>query len=248
MHYRGKSAWTLILTAVMALLLTGCGVVPGASSSGDTLDQSTNPPNESGNVPSASVSPATPTPLPDIVDLDGDGLADTVNLENKSNVYDNGDGNLHISVILSSGREYEGNDFPGDWYNPVPIFADMDGDGRDDIILPLEYYGSNYGATDVYVLRVQDDALSLMSFGVNYIQNDAIAEEQPQSFYDYNYPCIGCSVISNDGVNLLRIRYLIDDDQNTAWYVDAQWNGEGWFITAMNQGAAYGEDEIFTRG
>ena len=250
MQYKKKSGWVVALTLLIALAVAGCGATLGVPSTVKVLAAA---PIEATAEGTAEIPAATSTPQPtnasltadlDGGDLDGDGLEDIVHLEYTENACENGLGNLHVGVTMGSGRAYEGNDFPGSWFLPTPVIADMNGDGRDDIVLPLENNASTYGAVELYVLRIQDDALSIMSFGVNYIKNDSIDHLQPESFFDDGAlgPCVGANVIQKDGKNLLRVRHLKDRDANTAWYLDTSWNGEGWYIESISIGPAYGDE------
>lgn len=235
-----RSVLGSVLSLVLALGLTGCGALLGTDAGND------------GSVAiiiggadgSEKVIVSQHLLEPDMMDFDGDGKADIVHVEYKP-TKDGTVGYARVSVTLGSGRELYGMDFPGDWLEGEPVIADLSGDGKDDILLVLENRTSNYSASDVYVLYVDNDALSVRSYGGEFIKNDSISHAQPESFYTMD--CIGASVLSENGKNKLRLRGLISSLENSAYYIDCSWNGHGWYIENMSIGQAYGEDKIIQK-
>ena len=98
------------------------------------------------------------------IDLDGDGLADTVTAttrfdpQSEAGTYNT----LTVTAVLGSGAELEYHETwePG-WYLINVIQADrITSPDRDALVLELEAFGSNYGATKVLILELDGGKLT----------------------------------------------------------------------------------------
>lgn len=183
-------------------------------------------------------------------DLDGDGLADTVTMENRSPSDTNispEEAKVILMVDLGKGAKIS-HEIPGWWWPENCCTADFDADGKTDIALMLEVGGSNYGATKIFVYRLEDD--QLVEYPKNIIRNDAISFDQSTFvMLDDEYWVSGGTVITKGETSMLRLRHLLDYDPGagipTAYYTNLSWKDNGWFIESMEIGEAYGEEKVY---
>lgn len=182
-------------------------------------------------------------------DLDGDGLADTVTMENRSPSDPNispEEAKIVLTVDLGKGAMMT-HEIPGWWWPENCCTADFDADGKTDIALMLGAGGSNYGATKVFVYRLEGE--QLVEYPENMIRNDAISYDQSMfvMLNDANWVS-GGTVVTEGQKSMLRLRHLLDYDPGagitTAYYTNLSWTDNGWFVESMEIGEAYGEEQV----
>jgi beta-lactamase regulating signal transducer with metallopeptidase domain len=183
------------------------------------------------------------------IDLDGDGLADTVTMENRSPSDTNispEEAKVILTVDLGKGAKIS-HEIPGWWWPENCCTADFDADGKTDIALMLGAGGSNYGATKVFVYRLEGE--QLVEYPENMIRNDAISYDQSMfvMLNDANWVS-GGTVVTEGQKSMLRLRHLLDYDPGagitTAYYTNLSWTDNGWFVESMEIGEAYGEEQV----
>ncbi len=173
-------------------------------------------------------------------DFNGDGFTDYVIMESG---IDEAKFTVNFGDKTVFTKSIEGSDVS--WMTPsrdALMAGDFDGDGKDELVFAPEIYGSNYGGKDLYILHAEEDKLTAMP--LNCVKNTAIAYQQPESLNE-DYMCVGTAVIDTDDGQLLRVRRLINALEDSAWYVDVHWNGEGWQIENVSPGSAYGEEAVY---
>ncbi|HBN83460.1 MAG TPA: hypothetical protein DDZ89_06405, partial [Clostridiales bacterium] len=167
--------------------------------------------------------------------LDGDDSTDLISIK-----YDSTKATL--TVYFEDGTlvtKSIGHNSDVSWASPYLLTTgDFDRDGKSEIVFAPAIFGSNYGAKDLYILRLEDN--KLVEMPQNYVEDTTI-KDIPSKTLNYEYMCINISVIDTDDGQLLRIRYLINPHENTAWYVDVFWNGQAWQVENISVGFAYGE-------
>lgn len=171
-------------------------------------------------------------------DFDSDGQMDIVTVTDYYDTRDEVDPHVLITVTLGTGETLSYR-IDGFWMAYTPQTGDFDGDGKADVLLFLEYWGSNYGAGSVRVLCVEEG--ELMEFPYAIYPNEALLYDQ--GFMDSvdTMVCIGASVLNRGGEDLLRLQYPIDvKEYMTAWYIDLQWTQNGFAVADMAVGEAYG--------
>lgn len=142
------------------------------------------------------------------VDLDGDGKEDIVR------VVDNGD----IDGLAKDGTRLIANvngvdtaikDYEGYVYGSRITTGDLSGDGKADVLLERYIFGSNYGATEIYILHLEDSGW--VEYPYSFIHNPNIDSEQPDKFGDVKIDdkrpidsYIGAIIFEKDGKTMVR--------------------------------------------
>ena len=149
------------------------------------------------------------------IDLDGDGLADTVTAttrfdpQSEAGTYNT----LIVTAVLGSGAELEYHETwePG-WYLINVIQADrITSPDRDALVLELEAFGSNYGATKVLILELDGGKLTQC-----YCTDD-------------NSTIYGSYTTKRDDSSLRAVRVpVLVDKWHAPEYYTLSWNGTGW--------------------
>ena len=220
MGYQKTPARFAALSLSVTLLLTGCGMALGAANN-----------NASPQITTPLMGSASPNAL--------SNPSPASNLSVKVEDYHSfsrqgfsGTPYTLLTVTPEDGSRQEKR-YEGTWLSRA-VTGDMDGDGREDILLYLEHWGSSgYGSGVVHVLRLSDDGL--MEYPSNYLQNPAIAQKCPQGFSTSDTPAfgilIGAEIIQANGRGLLRVKHwLMEQREDTIQYTDAFFNGDGWWI------------------
>lgn len=187
-----------------------------------------------------------------VIDVDGDGIADTITVDTDNTSdknFDPENAKATLTVELGSGETIT-REIPGWWQNAEYHTADFDSDNRTDIALMLWAGGSNYDATNVYVYHMGNSKLTELA--KNVITNDAITYDQSRysALNSENAPWVsGGTVIKDVEKTVLRLRQILDYDPGagitTAYYTNLVWNGNGWLIESMEIGEAYGEEQVY---
>lgn len=195
---------------------------------------------------------AVDTQTEPLIDIDGDGIEDTiiVDTDNTSDKnFDPENAKATLTVELGSGETIT-REIPGWWQNAEYHTADFDSDNRTDIALMLWAGGSNYDATNVYVYHMGNSKLTELA--KNVITNDAITYDQSKysALNSENAPWVsGGTVIKDVEKTALRLRQILDYDPGagitTAYYTNLVWNGNGWLIESMEIGEAFGEEQVY---
>lgn len=262
MKYKKKTAWAVMLSIVLVVCLSVCGVALGVvtdelrkdtdiivselDSDGDDLSDNA----VVGEMISSdlSLNPGETDIHEAELDFDGDGLSDKVIVEEVS-PYDlnpnQGERKFSLTVELGSGRKVV-HEIPGWWWPVDYCTADFNSDGKTDIALMLGVGGSNYDGTNVYVYRFEGD--QFVEYPKNIIRNDTISYDQSTyvELNDVNW-ISGGTVVTEGQKSMMRLRQLFDYDPGagiaTAYYTNLSWNGNGWFVESMEIGEAYGEEQ-----
>lgn len=170
------------------------------------------------------------------VDLDGDGKEDIVR------VVDNGD----IDGLAKDGTRLIANvngvdtaikDYEGYVYGSRITTGDLSGDGKADVLLERYIFGSNYGATEIYILHLEDSGW--VEYPYSFIHNPNIDSEQPDKFGDVKIDnkrpidsYIGATIFEKDGKTMVRfisLQYEVDDE-STVKCTEASYREDGWYI------------------
>ena len=168
------------------------------------------------------------------VDLDGDGKEDKVRVEDNGDSDDLAkDGTRLIANV--NGVDTAIKDYEGYVYSSRITTGDLSGDGKADVLLKRYIFGSNYGATEIYILHLEDSGW--VEYPYNFIHNPNIDLEQPDKFGDVEYwwdieSYIGATLIEKDGKTMVRfisLQYEVDDE-NTVKCTEVSYRKDGWYI------------------
>ena len=161
------------------------------------------------------------------VDLDGDGKEDKVRVEDNGDSDDLAkDGTRLIANV--NGVDTAIKDYEGYVYSSRITTGDLSGDGKADVLLKRYIFGSNYGATEIYILHLEDSGW--VEYPYNFIHNPNIDLEQPDTFDDEVY--LGATLFEKDGKTMVRFISFRDNDksQNTVKCTEASYREDGWYI------------------
>ncbi|MBQ7092111.1 MAG: hypothetical protein IJN83_05605, partial [Clostridia bacterium] len=151
--------------------------------------------------------------LPGIIDIDGDGLEDTLAVDTDNTTDENftpETAKATLTVKLGRGETIT-QEIPGWWQNAEYHTADFDADNRTDIALMLWVGGSNYDATNVYVYHMGNSKLTELA--KNVFTNDTITYDQSRysALNGENAPWISGGTVIKDGEKtILRLRQILD--------------------------------------
>lgn len=168
------------------------------------------------------------------VDLDGDGKEDKVRVEDNGDSDDLAkDGTRLIANV--NGVDTAIKDYEGYVYSSRITTGDLSGDGKADVLLKRYIFGSNYGATEIYILHLEDSGW--VEYPYNFIHNPNIDLEQPDKFGDVEYwwdieSYIGATLFEKDGKTMVRfisLQYEVDDE-NTVKCTEVSYRKDGWYI------------------
>ena len=149
------------------------------------------------------------------IDLDGDGLADTVTAttrfdpQSEAGTYNT----LTVTAVLGSGAELEYHETwePG-WYLINVIQADrITSPDRDALVLELEAFGSTYGASKVQILELDSGELTQC-----YCNDDEVT-----IYGSY------LTKREDSPLSAVRIPALVEKWHAPEYYT-LSWNGTGW--------------------
>ena len=167
-------------------------------------------------------------------DLDGDGKEDKVRIEDNGDSDDLAkDGTRLIANV--NGVDTAIKDYEGYVYSSRITTGDLSGDGKADVLLKRYTFGSNYGATEIYILHLEDSGW--VEYPYNFIHNPNIDLEQPDKFGDVEYwwdieSYIGATLFEKDGKTMVRfisLQYEVDDE-STVKCTEASYREDGWYI------------------
>lgn len=134
------------------------------------------------------------------------------------------------------------------WASSYLVSGDLSGNGAADIVLMRISFGMHL-VGEVSVLHVAEglepDTFTWQEYPDIFIQNPAIAMEQPASFDDIE--CIGATVIEENGRHYLRLIALdmVVFDDDTVQCIDCSLQEGGWYIEDMQTVTGYySEDKI----
>ncbi len=238
-----KKLFLGVACILTAIALMACGKGAGiAAPDGGSLSVT------SGSVTSGIEEPGETTdnaPSGDIVDFDGDGAADTATVQAADTDH------ALLTVTLGNGTVLK-KEFPGWWWpvdaagdipeaggEPVDIqCADINGDGKSDMLIVLQYGGGSGLDSNVHILCVADGQLT--EYSINYDFTDSTAGNAA-FFENINTACWGAWFVREGESVLLRTRHWNADADNSdsAWYIDSVWSGEAWDVQRVVTGAAY---------
>lgn len=143
------------------------------------------------------------------VDLDGDGKEDKVRVEDNGDSDDLAkDGTRLIANV--NGVDTAIKDYEGYVYSSRITTGDLSGDGKADVLLKRYIFGSNYGATEIYILHLEDSGW--VEYPYNFIHNPNIDLEQPDKFGDVEYwwdieSYIRATLFEKDGKTMVRLSH-----------------------------------------
>ena len=150
------------------------------------------------------------------IDLDGDGLADTVTATTRFDLQGNGESDITLTAVLGRGETVECQ-----WTeeeNCLSIAVLMAGSvispDRDALVLGLEVFGSNYGAAETYIFELTDGSLTECYRTEN-------ASTISGTYLTY------CSKPEDSPLDSVRIPVLVDKWHAPEYYT-LSWNGTGW--------------------
>ena len=147
------------------------------------------------------------------VDLDGDGLADTVTAVVRFDPQDENGSTITLTAVLGRGETLERQWTEEEYYLSIDSFSagNITSPDRDALTLELAIFGSNYGAAEVYILEL--DGSELIEC---YRSEDGSVVTG--SYYESRENSPLCAV---------RIPVLVDKWHNPEYYT-LRWNGTGW--------------------
>ncbi len=181
------------------------------------------------------------------LEIDGDGEADTAFLSVPISPMPE-EPAASLSIKLGTGTLLE-TTIDGAWMGPHLYSGDVNGDGRDELLLSMEVLGSNYGASGVFVHGVENGVLNKLPSPEEAIHANSGLFAGLQSDYERGYgDCLGARIVREGEKVLLRVRmqkeYNPGEGVTTAWYVDMRFEKGAWQIENIQAGEAYGEDKI----
>jgi len=255
--YKKKTVWTSVLSLILVVCLSGCGVVLGVATEERSEKSIVGTENSVLDISSTDASEQTKNEAlragSPVIDFDGDGLADTVTAEKTLRddlAFNENQWNASLTVELGSGEKII-HEIPGWWWRADCDTADFDADGKMDIMLILGNGGSNYDATNVYVYRVENGGLA--EYAKEIITNKSIPYDQGKYtvLNDEDCPWVSGGRIVTEGKKpMLRLRKLLNYDPGmgitVAYYTNLSWNGSGWYIESMEIGEAFGDEKLIT--
>ena len=185
---------------------------------------------EAPDISSADISiPAPPAQNPDMevreeretleaVDLDGDGLADSVTVAARFDplLFEEGEkaGAITVTANLGSGETLEWGWTGEDWYGIWSLeAARLTSPDRDALVLELTFPNSNYRAAEVRVLELDSGELT----------------ERFRTDFENIFCILGTYLASREGspLSAVRVPTLVDKWHAPEWYT-LSWNGTGW--------------------
>lgn len=141
------------------------------------------------------------------IDLDGDGLADTVTATTRFDPQGNGESDINLTAVLGRGETVERQWTEEGWLGIGDLMAGfLTSPDRDALVLELDYPTSTYGAAETHILELIDGKLT-----------ECYRTE------------VG-SIISGTylaGQGNVRIPVLVDKWHAPEYYT-LSWNGTGW--------------------
>ena len=146
------------------------------------------------------------------IDLDGDGLADTVTATTRFDLQGNGESDITLTAVLGRGETVERQWTEESWLGIGDLMAGfLTSPDRDALILELEAFGSTYGAAKVLILELDGGKLT----------QRYCTDENSTIYGSY------CIVREDSPLSAVRIPVLVDKWHAPEYYT-LSWNGTGW--------------------
>ena len=146
------------------------------------------------------------------IDLDGDGLADTVTATTRFDPQGNGESDITLTAVLGRGETVERQWTEESWLGIGDLMAGfLTSPDRDALILELEAFGSTYGAAKVLILELDGGKLT----------QRYCTDENSTIYGSY------CIVREDSPLSAVRIPVLVDKWHAPEYYT-LSWNGTGW--------------------
>ena len=150
------------------------------------------------------------------IDLDGDGLADTVTATTRFDPQGNGESDITLTAVLGRGETVECQWTEEENYLSIAVLmaGSVISPDRDALVLGLEVFGSNYGAAETYIFELTDGSLTECYRTEN-------ASTISGTYLTY------CSKPEGSPLDSVRIPVLVDKWHAPEYYT-LSWNGTGW--------------------
>ncbi len=150
------------------------------------------------------------------IDLDGDGLADTVTATTRFDPLGNGESDITLTAVLGRGETVERQWTEEENYLSIAVLmaGSVISPDRDALVLGLEVFGSNYGAAETYIFALTDGSLTECYRTEN-------ASTISGTYLTY------CSKPEGSPLDSVRIPVLVDKWHAPEYYT-LSWNGTGW--------------------
>ena len=149
------------------------------------------------------------------IDLDGDGLADTVTATTRFDPQGNGESDINLTAVLGRGETVERQWTEESWLGIGDLMAGfLTSPDRDALVLELDYPTSTYGAAETHILELIDGELT-----ERYRTENASTISGTYLTY--------CSKPEGSPLDSVRIPVLVDKWHAPEYYT-LSWNGTGW--------------------
>ena len=149
------------------------------------------------------------------IDLDGDGLADTVTATTRFDPQGNGESDITLTATLGRGETLERQWTEEGYLGIVDLMAGfLTSPDRDALVLELDYPTSTYGAAETHILELIDGELT-----ERYRTENASTISGTYLTY--------CSKPEGSPLDSVRIPVLVDKWHAPEYYT-LSWNGTGW--------------------
>lgn len=175
-----------------------------------------------------------------IIDFDGDGTEDNVELSIVENEY------AKVTVVLGSGKSVERR-FPGWWWfvdhetgrdslEPTIIpTCDFDDDGLKEMLIQLAFAGSSGPDREIHILKIKDNELIELPLEYKFPNNLYEQVEFTGLFENINSLCWGAQIFYDGTYPMLRVKHwdMNTSDRDGAWYMDCVFSGQHWIVQRL---------------